>query len=114
MTRKLAYLSALLLLTTICGAPLAGADAPGEHHPARKIVRKVLPSYPDLARQLNIKGLVKLLVTVEPSGKVKSAQAVGGNPTFVAAAMNVISKWKFEPAPVQTTETVEIEFRPGD
>lgn len=78
------------------------------------MLKKVLPAYPDLARRLNIKGFVKLLVTVEPSGKVKSAQAVGGNPAFVAAAMNVISKWRFEPAPAPTTETVEIEFKPGD
>ena len=75
-------------------------------------MKKVLPSYPDLARHLSIEGTVKLLVTVEPSGKVKSAKAVGGNPAFVRAAMDVINKWKFEPAAQQSTETVEIRFEP--
>lgn len=114
MTRKLTCFVVVCLFTVMCGAPMAAADVPAEHHPARKIVKKVLPAYPALARQLNIRGLVKLLVTVEPNGKVKSAKPVGGNPTFVAAAMGVISEWKFEPAPAQTTEPVEIEFKPAD
>ena len=114
MTRKLAHALVLLLLIVTCGAPLGGADVPAEHHSARKIVKKVLPAYPDLARQLNIKGTVKLLVTVEAGGKVKSAKVVGGNPAFIAAAMDVIGKWKFEPTSEQTTETVEIKFEPSE
>jgi TonB family protein len=112
MTRTLVSVLLCLLLIGICGSSLAGTDAPADHHSNRKIVKKVLPDYPPLARQLNIKGMVKLLVTVEASGKVKSAKALGGNPAFVDAAMNVIDKWKFEPAPEQTLETVEIKFEP--
>ena len=113
MTRTLVSVLLCLLLIGICGSSLAGTDAPAEHHSNRKIVKRVLPDYPPLARQLNIKGTVKLLVTVEASGKVKFAKALGGNPTFVDAAMNVIDKWKFEPAPEQTLETVEIRFEPA-
>ncbi|MGE5206483.1 MAG: energy transducer TonB [Chlamydiota bacterium] len=114
MTRNLARVLAILWLTAICVAPLAGADAPADHHAARKIVKRVLPAYPELARQLHIKGAVKLLVTVEPNGTVKSAKALGGNPEFVIAAMDVIRKWKFEPAAQQTMETVEIRFEPTE
>lgn len=114
MTRKLPCALVLFLLTLIGGAPLAGTDLAAEPHSARKIVKKVLPGYPDLARQLNIKGAVKLLVTIEPNGNVKSAKILGGNPAFVAAAMRVIGKWKFEPAPEQTTETVELKFEPSE
>jgi TonB family protein len=114
MTRKLAGVLLVFLLTGICGTPLAGADVPAEHHPTRKVLKKVLPVYPELARQLNIKGAVKLLVTVEPNGKVRSARALGGNPAFVDAAMRVIDKWKFNPAAEPTTETVEIRFEPTE
>lgn len=114
MTRNIACLLLLFLLTGICGAPLAGADVPAEHHPNRKVVKKVLPSYPELARQLNIKGAVKLVLIVEPNGKVKSARALGGNPAFVDAAMRVIDKWKFEPAAEPSTETVQIQFEPTE
>ncbi len=98
----------------ICGASLAGADLPAEHHPTRKVLKKVLPAYPDLARQLEIKGAVKLVVTVEPNGKVRSARALGGNPAFVDAAMRVIDRWKFEPTSEPSTETVEIKFEPTE
>ena len=114
MTRKLSYILAVVLLTLVCGNPLAGRDLTAEHHAARKIVKKILPTYPELARQLNITGTVKLQVTVEPNGSVKSAKVVGGNPAFVMAAMDVIHKWKFEAAPEQTVETVEIKFEPAD
>ena len=114
MTRNIACLLLLFLLTGICGAPLAGADVPAEHHPSRKVVKKVLPSYPELARQLNIKGAVKLVLIVEPNGKVKSARALGGNPAFVDAAMRVIDKWKFEPAAAPSTENVQIQFEPTE
>ncbi|HET7751520.1 MAG TPA: TonB family protein [Terriglobales bacterium] len=114
MTRKLVCVLLLFLLTIICGAPLAGADVPAEHHATRKVLKKVLPSYPELARQLNIKGAVRLVVIVESNGKVKSARPLGGNPAFVAAAMRVIDKWKFEPAAEPSTETVQIQFEPTE
>lgn len=114
MTRKIAVVLLCLLLTAVCGPSLAAGDVPAQHHAARKIVKKVLPVYPELARQLSIQGTVKLLVTVEASGKVKSAKPVGGNPAFVEAAMDVIGKWKFEPAPQPSTETVEIKFEPSE
>ena len=114
MTRKLARILVLGLLTVLSSAPLTGADVPAEHHAGRKVVKRVLPAYPELARQLQITGAVKLLVMVEPSGKVKSARAMGGNPTFVEAAMAVIGKWKFEPEPQESTENVEIDFKPSN
>lgn len=114
MTRTLFYVLVFLLLAGICDSSLAATDAPADHHSTRKVVKKVLPEYPPLARQLDIKGTVKLLVTVEPNGKVKSAKALGGNPAFVDAAMNVIEKWRFEPAPQPTVEPVEIKFEPAD
>ena len=114
MTRTLFSVLVFLLLAGICNSSLALTDAPAaDHHSTRKIVKKVLPDYPPLARQLDIKGMVKLLVTVEASGKVKSAKPLGGNPAFVDAAMNVIEKWRFEPAPQQTVAPVEIKFEPA-
>jgi TonB family protein len=114
MTRLLISVAVFSLFVGACGAPLAGADVPAEHHAGRKVVRKVLPEYPEVARDLNIKGAVKLLVTVLPNGNVKSARPVGGNPAFVAAAMRVIEKWKFAPSPEQTTEMVEMKFEPAN
>jgi TonB family protein len=109
MTRKLALL-AIAVLTAASLPCTFAANGPAEDHPERKIVKKVAPEYPALARRLHMKGAVKLLVTVQPGGGVVSAKPVGGNPVLLDAAMNVIGKWRFEPAPDQSTVIVEMKF----
>jgi len=39
---------------------------------------------------------------------------VGGHPLLVNAAMDAIKKWKFEPAPEESTGIVEFKFQPQD
>jgi TonB family protein len=78
----------------------------------RKVRTKVSPEYPELARRLNLHGNVKLLVVVAPDGNLKEAKAVGGNPILVNAAMDAVKKWKFEPAPTESSGTVEFRFQP--
>ena len=114
MTRILTCALFLVVFAGL-GRPPAAAETPAEHaehHAGRKVVKRVLPVYPELARSLEIRGAVKLLVTVAPNGSVKSARPLGGNPAFVEAAMGVIDKWKFVSASEQTTEMVEIKFVP--
>ena len=47
-----------------------------------------------------------------PEGNLKNAKVVGGNPILVAAAMDAVQKWKFEPAQDESTGTVEFTFQP--
>jgi TonB family protein len=54
----------------------------------------VIPHYPELARQMNLAGTVKLAVTVAPNRTVKSMQTVGGNSVLLKAAQGAIYKWK--------------------
>ena len=77
---------------------------------ARKVVVKVNPAYPDLARRLHISGTVKLRATIASNGSVKSVETVGGNPVLVKAAQEAITKWKFAPSPDETQEVVELRF----
>ena len=79
----------------------------------RKILNKVIPHYPELARQMNLAGTVKLAVTVAPNGCVKSVRAVGGNPVLLKAAHDAISRWKWAPAPQESQELVELGFHPN-
>ena len=80
----------------------------------RKAKTKVAPTYPDLARRMNITGTVKVLVVVAPNGSLKDTKIVGGNPLLVNAAMDALKKWKFEPADSESTGTVEFKFQPQD
>jgi TonB family protein len=80
----------------------------------RKAKTKVFPAYPDLAKRMNITGTVKVMVVVSPNGSLKDTKVVGGNPLLVNAAMDALKKWKFEPAEVESTGTVEFKFQPQD
>jgi TonB family protein len=76
----------------------------------RKILNKEIPHYPELARQRNLTGTVKLAVTVAPNGSVKSMQTVGGNPVLLKAAQDAIYKWKWAPAAQESKELVVLRI----
>ena len=78
----------------------------------RKIVNRVVPSYPDLARQMEIKGMVRIGVTVTAAGTVKDSQLIGGHPVLAKAAMDAVGKWKWAPAPKESKELIELNFHP--
>lgn len=79
----------------------------------RKIITRVAPEYPRVARNLNIRGSVKLEAVVAPDGSVKSVEVKGGHPLLAQAAQEAIRNWKFEPAPHETRETIEVKFNPN-
>ena len=80
------------------------------HQPERKVISKVVPAYPELAKQLHGGGTVKLEVVILANGKVKSTRVIGGNPVLIESATDAVRKWKFEPASADTTEVLQIEF----
>jgi TonB family protein len=77
----------------------------------RKVKTKVTPSVPELARRMNITGKVKIEVVIAPDGHVKSSRAMGGHPVLVQTCQDAVKEWKFEPAPEETTQVVEFDFK---
>jgi len=69
---------------------------------ARKVVNRVVPAYPDMARSMNLRGNVKVEVVVGPSGAVKSVEIKGGHPVLAKSAENAVFKWKWESAARET------------
>jgi TonB family protein len=78
----------------------------------RKVVDKVAPVYPDLAKRMHITGVVKLEVVVRANGNVRTTKVVGGNPVLIQSATDAVRKWKFETASEETTGVVELMFDP--
>jgi TonB family protein len=78
----------------------------------RKPKSKVAPVYPELARRMNITGVVKVQITVAANGSVKDAKLVGGHPVLANAALDAVKKWRFEAAPQESTGIVEFRFDP--
>ena len=110
----------LLGLITLAGtaafSPLAAQTQSAQAHEelTRKTRTRVAPVYPDVARRMSITGTVKVLVVVAPNGNLRSTKVVGGHPLLVNAAMDAIKKWRFEPAPEESTGIVEFKFQPQD
>lgn len=90
--------------------------AAGQNSPSEEINRraksKVQPFYPELAHKMNISGTVRIEVTVAPNGTVKEARVVGGHPVLANAALDAAKKWRFEPAPADSTGVIEFKFDP--
>ena len=103
---------ALVLLLVGGWSAFGGVPAGAQEDINRKPKSKVAPIYPDLARRMNITGIVKVLITVTPSGTVKDAKLVGGHPVLANAALDAVRKWRFEAAPLESTGVVEFRFDP--
>jgi periplasmic protein TonB len=102
-----------LVAGALCmGAFTQAGVAQAEGHAGRRAIERIAPVYPELARHAHIRGVVKLEVVVRPNGSVKSANALGGSPALIQSAIDAVRKWKFESAPEETTEIVQLMFEP--
>jgi protein TonB len=107
MSRLFTFVAVALVL--LAGLSMAQSPAPAGNS-ARKVITRIAPDYPELARRMNIRGVVKIEAVVRASGSVKSTRIVGGNPVLVDAAVHAVEKWKFEPAQSESTEVVQLAF----
>jgi len=98
-------------VTALFAVSLAFAQTTTMEEGKRKVKTKVTPTVPELARRMNITGKVKIEVVIAPDGHVKSSRALGGHPVLVQTCQDAIKEWKFEPAPEETTQLVEFDFR---
>lgn len=108
MRGSVLLLAAVMAALTI--SMVTGQTAPESSHSERKVASRVAPVYPELAKKMHIRGTVKVEAIVRPNGQVKSTRLLGGNPVLVTAALDAVSKWKFETAQSETTEVVQLTF----
>ncbi len=82
---------------------------------AAKVVRKVQPVYPPLAKQARIQDHVVLNAQIGTDGTVQNLAVVSGHPLLRQAAIDAVRQWQFEPTslngqPVQVVTQIEINF----
>jgi periplasmic protein TonB len=82
---------------------------------AAKLVNKVQPVYPPLARQTRISGTVRLHAIISKSGQVESLEVLSGHPLLVRAAMDAVQQWRYQPTllngePVEVDTTIDVIF----
>jgi protein TonB len=85
---------------------------------ASKLIHRVEPDYPELAKRARVQGIVLLKVTVDESGNVANIELVRGHPLLTQAAIDAVRQWKYsptilnnEPVPVIATVTVNFVLR---
>jgi periplasmic protein TonB len=78
-----------------------------------KLIRRVEPAYPELAKRARVQGKVVLVVTVDEEGNVSNITINDGHPLLNDAAKAAVAQWKYsptllngEPVPVIATVTV--------
>jgi periplasmic protein TonB len=83
-----------------------------------KLIRKVIPEYPRLAKEARISGVVNLIGTIAKDGTIRNLQLVGGHPMLARAAMDAVEQWVYEPTllngePVEVIAPIEVSFTLG-
>ena len=112
MSQRIAAAVLALTLGTTVGPMRSRAQTPASEEIVRRAKSKPQPLYPELAHKMNISGTVKIEVVVAPNGTVKEARVVGGHPVLATAALDAAKKWRFEPAPSESSGVIEFKFEP--
>jgi TonB family protein len=104
------------------GAAAGGVPAGSVARPRlsqAKLLERVPPVYPPLAKQARIHGLVRLRATIGKDGRVGELRIVSGHPLLVPAALEAVKKWVYEPVlldgePVEALTEVDVNFTLGE
>ena len=85
---------------------------------ASRLVHRVEPEYPELAKRARVSGMIILQVIVSEGGTVQEVKIVRGHPLLNDAATRAVRQWRYspyllngEPIPVITTVTVDFVLR---
>ena len=73
------------------------------------------PVYPEAAKAQNVHGVVNLLVTLDPQGRVVYAEVLSGPEVLRPAAIEAVKQWKYRPVirggtPVSAFTNAAVEF----
>jgi protein TonB len=82
---------------------------------AAKLMNKVQPQYPPLARQTRISGTVRLHAIIGKNGGVEQLEVMSGHPLLVQAALDAVRQWKYQATtlngePVEVDTTIDVIF----
>lgn len=80
-----------------------------------KIIKRVLPRYPEIAIRTRMFGKVHLIATIGKDGTVKTLKIIDGPAFLVSAAVEAVKQWTYKPTllngePVEVIAPVEINF----
>jgi len=63
-----------------------------------KLLTRVIPEYPTVAKEAHIEGDVVVKTTIDPKGNVVNMQVVSGPAMLRGPALAALRRWKYEPS----------------
>ncbi len=94
---------------------LSGPLKVGGNVQAARIINKIQPLYPPLARQTRISGTVRLHAIIGKDGTIQSLEVLNGHPLLQQAALDAVRQWRYQPTllngePVDVDTTIDVIF----
>ena len=83
---------------------------------AARLIHRVDPMYPALARQMRVSGTVELAGVIAANGQIRELRVTSGHPLLAPAALAAVREWVYQPTllggnPVEVITTISVVFR---
>ena len=97
--------------------PIAPQQVPvGGQVKMARLIYRVEPLYPPLARQMHVSGVVELVGIIATNGRIRELKLLSGNPLLVPSVLEAVRQWIYEPTlldgkPVELIATISVVFR---
>jgi periplasmic protein TonB len=80
-----------------------------------KLIHKVIPVYPTLAKNARIFGVVHLVGIIAKDGTIRNLQLISGHPMLSPAALEAVRQWVYLPTllngePVEVIAPIDVNF----
>jgi protein TonB len=94
---------------------LTGPLRVGGNVQAARILNRVQPLYPPLARQTRISGTVRLHAIISKDGTIQQLEVLSGHPLLQQSALDAVRQWRYQPTllngdPVEVDTTIDVIF----
>lgn len=80
-----------------------------------KLIKRVLPQYPDMARRAGVSGDVVMTAVIQTNGMLRQLKVVSGSPLLREAALDAARQWRYSPymlggKPVEAETHITVSF----
>ncbi len=83
-----------------------------------KLVKRVIPEYPPLAKTARVSGVVHLIGVIAKDGTIQNLQLISGHPLLARAAIQAVRQWVYLPTllngqAVEVIAPIDVNFTLG-
>ena len=83
---------------------------------AARLIHRVQPVYPALARQARVQGTVRLEAIIHENGEIANLRVISGHPLLIQASLDAVEQWRYQPTSLNgqsmaVITTIDVNFR---